>query len=57
MYRFEKYGCLFKYNGIPLYVGNYCITKRKIVWWFPWNWIIVIVALPVAAIMAIKKSL
>lgn len=55
MYRFEKYGSLWKYNGIPMYAGSLCISPRKMVWWFPWNWILVLFALPLAVCRAIKK--
>lgn len=46
--RFEKYLTLFSYNGIPVYVGDKCITRRSMVWWWPINWLAVVVGTPVA---------
>lgn len=41
MYKFERYGILMWYNGIPIYAGPHLITKRKVVWWWPINWLAV----------------
>ncbi len=46
MYKFEKYGCLFKYDGIPVYIGSTLITKRHFVKWYPWSWVLFILFLP-----------
>lgn len=53
MYKFEKYGFLMEYVGIPVYVGNTCISPKNIVWWFPWNWFLILCASPVALYRAL----
>lgn len=49
MYRFEKFGTLWFYRGIPVYAGDKCVTHKRLAYWWPVNWlafVIVIVALP-----------
>jgi len=55
MYKFEKYGALMKYNGIPVYIGNKCITERTFAWWWPLNWILILIALPIAFWRAVRR--
>lgn len=44
VYKFEKYGLLLRYHGVPVYVGGHLMTKRDIVWWWPLNWVAFIAA-------------
>ncbi|HCF6453579.1 TPA: hypothetical protein NII34_002893 [Pseudomonas aeruginosa] len=43
----EKYLTLFSYKGMPVYVGDQCITRRTMVWWWPINWIAVFIGAPI----------
>lgn len=45
---FGKFLTLWRYNGIPVCIGSKLITPRRLVWWWPVNWVAVVVALPVA---------
>ena len=54
MYKFQKYGTLMYYNGLPVYVGNRCITDRKLVWWWPVNWVVVTLAMPIVIYRILK---
>jgi hypothetical protein len=45
-YEFKKWGVLFWYKGLPIYIGTKCITPHGFVWWWPWNWIACLVATP-----------
>ena len=47
MCKLGKYGSLWWYNGIPVYVGKILITHRELVKWYPWNWVLFILALPI----------
>jgi hypothetical protein len=55
MYKFEKYGTLMRYDGIPLYIGNRLLTKRWFVWWWPINWIAIVVFLIPAIYLTIRN--
>jgi len=47
IYQFGKVGTLFKYKGISVFIGGKRTTDLpKLAWWWPINWILTIVALP-----------
>ena len=46
MYKFERYGTLWWYKGLPIYAGGKLITKKRMVLWWPLNWVFVIVVFP-----------
>lgn len=46
MYKFQKYGTLYWYNGVPVYMGGKLITKNRMAFWWPINWVVVIVTAP-----------
>lgn len=54
MYEFTKYGCLVKHNGIPMYAGDQLISKFNIVWWWPWNWVVILLSLPYAIMYTMR---
>jgi hypothetical protein len=48
MLKFQKFGTLWWYNGLPVYAGGRLLTRRHLCWWWPVNWIAVPLALVVA---------
>lgn len=54
--RFQKYGTLWSYNGIPVYVGNKLVTKRRMCWWWPVNWVALLIVAPVIAWRVVRKQ-
>lgn len=44
VYEFERFGVLFRKNGITMtdYAGNYISGEPHWVWWWPINWIVLI---------------
>lgn len=52
IYRFEKFGTLIKYKGIPIYIGSRCVTQRHFVWWWPINWVVI----PIGAVIVLTKA-
>ncbi len=56
-YRFVKYGVLVRDDHpLALYAGNRRLSPApKIVWWFPWNWIVCAALLPVAVFSIVRK--
>lgn len=54
--RFEKYGTLWRYHGIPVYIGGKCITPRSICWWWPVNWLAVLSLIPLAIWRLVRKE-
>lgn len=53
--RFHRFGTLWSYNGIPLYIGGKCITNSRMAWWWPVNWIAVACFLPYALFKTAKR--
>ena len=51
-YSIGKYGSLFKQNGMRITDGrgNVIAGESHLVWWWPLNWLIVAITLPVAAV-------
>ncbi|WP_283177597.1 hypothetical protein [Gemmobacter sp. 24YEA27] len=57
MYYFERgrfnIPLFWRENGIPFFFGNTRVSRRKIVWWMPTNWVafplILLIWLPVLA--------
>lgn len=43
MYYFEagryRIPLFWKENGLPIFMGHKRLSKRKIVWWMPLNWV------------------
>lgn len=55
-YEWMRFGTLRKHIGIPMYAGDVLITPWSFVWWWPINWLAVIVSLPVAAWRVLRKG-
>jgi len=56
MYKFEKYGTLWWYNGLPVYMGDKLITKSRMVFWWPVNWLVVIITAPYIVYKALTNK-
>jgi hypothetical protein len=41
-YYFGVYGILCWREGLPMFIGNQEITPHGYVWWYPWNWVMVL---------------
>ncbi|WP_342041149.1 hypothetical protein [Aeromonas caviae] len=44
-YHIEKWGLLCWRDGLPVFIGGREITPHGYVWWYPWNWVLFLVAL------------
>lgn len=51
-----KFLTLWKYKGIPVYIGSSLITPRSLAWWWPINWVALMVGLPIAIYRVAKKE-
>lgn len=47
MYEFGRFGTLWWYNGMKVRAGGHLITKNHLAWWWPINWIALLVAAPI----------
>lgn len=58
IYRFARYGVLVRDDHpLALYVGNRRLSPPpKLVWWFPWNWLVCAALLPSAIFIALRKG-
>lgn len=56
-YQFHKFGMLVKYYGIAMTICGRPITECAIVWWFPWNWVLIVIATPVVIFRRIVAAL
>ncbi|NIX75408.1 hypothetical protein [Microvirga terricola] len=56
MYRFGRFGSLLRDDHpIALYVGGRRLSPPpRLVWWFPWNWVVAAIALPIAVVRAVR---
>jgi hypothetical protein len=45
IYHIEKWGLLCWRDGLPVFIGGREITPHGYVWWYPWNWVLFLVAL------------
>lgn len=55
VFKFHRFGTLWEYNGIPVYVGSKCITRNWLVWWWPINWLMTLLLSPYLIYLAIRK--
>lgn len=57
IYEFKRFGCLDRQNGISItdMHGNYICGKPQLVWWWPINWVVVALLLPLAALTTWRK--
>lgn len=55
--KWQKYGSLWSYSGIPVYIGGRLITKSRMVWWWPWNWVVIAAALPFVVWRMLRKRI
>lgn len=46
MYEMWNRLLLVKHNGLPLYAGDRLISKWSIVWWWPPNWVWLLIRIP-----------
>lgn len=53
---FGKYFCLFRHVGIPVYAGSQLLSPSRIVWWWPINWVVMLVVAICVVISEIKKG-
>jgi len=57
IYKFKKFGMLVKYYGLPTFLSERPITDCAIVWWFPWNWVLIVIATPVVIFRRVVSAL
>lgn len=58
IYEFGRFGTLIKHKGLSLYAGNIPLYENEIelVWWWPLNWIFVLVGLPFAVMLYVLNT-
>lgn len=55
-FEFGKFLTLWKYKGIPVYIGSRLITPRSLALWWPINWLAILIGGPIVIFRVAKKE-